>query len=619
MSRRWIIGCVCLLLSFELAWAQRISVTAKTSENTIGLSETLVYTVEVKAVGGQVPNVYPPQPPQAQGLDLIQSNPSVSESTLIANGRAEQSRAFSWYYKPLREGDATLGRTAVVIGKETFSTSPITVRIVPQNKRPQSPSFRSRNLFADPFADDPNNSVQAPKPPPPGSFGKSDVFIKVFPSTTSVYQGEQMFVDYFLYVKRGIELRNSRLSDSWDAAGFWREELKSEGVTEIETLNGEPYRKILIKKIAIFPTRSGQLTIDPLKVQADASKINYDDPFSSFFGNDPGVSSSITIESPSVTINARPLPDGPPKSFQGMVGRLSMLAQLDKTSTEVGSPVTIQLAITGSGNLSTMQPPTLEVPPVVEKYDPEVSEQIDKSVQVYGTKTYKFTLIPRENGKHVIPPIEFTYFDLETKQYKTLRSAPFTFTATGEAQSISNTRIGFPANDIAPILTQATWLAASGTPLHQQVLPILALILPLLGLGGLFFYRQHLDRLNADVAFARERQAQPLAQKHLKTAGNLLSKGEPKAFYDEISKALMGFIGNRFNLAEKGLTLHQLEVFLMEQGLPIDLRETLMRLLQEAEAVRFAPVKPDIATMQTAYQKAAQFITDLDKTFKQRA
>lgn len=612
MHKLGITALVCAL-SWGWVWAQpRISVLAKTSSNTIGVNESLVYTVEITSTGGNLPSIVTPQPPQAQGLELIQPTPSTAQSSIFANGRVQQTVGFSWYFRPLREGDGAIGRTAIVIGRETYSTQPIIVHIVSQKKRPQSPSFKSRSLFDDPYTQNPNNNLQ---PPPATSVNNQDVFIKAVPSATSVFQGEQMFIDYYFYVKRDVEFKNSTQADSWNAEGFWREELEAQPMTELESINGQVYRKVLVKRVAVFPTRAGQLKVDPFKVKGDAGRISSSDPFDSFFGGSMTLQPMV-VESPPVVIQSRALPSGAPASFSGSVGRLDMQVSLDKQNVEVGSPVTLTIRITGSANIATLAPPAVNVDAVVEKYEPEVQTHVDRTAQVYGSKTFRFTLIPRENGQHIIQPIEFTYFDLASKSYKTIRTGTFTFMATGSAQALSSGKGAFPARDIAAILPTAEWLSAEGMPLHRQIWPYFVLLLPVLALGGLVFYRKHADRMATDAVYARNRVAQPAAKKHLRDAQSKLSSGDAKAFYDEVSRALQGFVGNRLNIAEKGLRMEELVTRLNEAGVLPDVQQELRALLNEADAVRFAPVTPSFQAMKTALERAENLIQQMDDHFR---
>lgn len=596
-------------------YGQRISVTASVGDHTVAMNESVVYTVEVRSANSTLPNIYPPQAPDAQGLEILHDNASTGKKSIFANGQVTQTYTYTWFYRPLREGEVTIGRTTVVIGRETLTTSPISVRIVGQGKKPNAPSFRSKSLFDDPFSNDPQNSVQAPPTP---DVSKRDVFIRAIPSSTQIVQGEQMFIAYYLFARRGVEIRNSRLSDSWDAEGFWREELNAEANTELETIGGEPYRKILIKRVAVFPTRTGKLIVDPLKVQADVSMIRMDDPFDAFLGGNVGPAQNISIVSEPITIQVRALPNGAPAGFSGAVGRLNMTATLDKEKVEVGSPVTVTIMIGGSGNIATLAAPQFNVPEVVEKYDPEISNVIDRSVQVYGNKTFRFTLIPRENGQHTIPAFSFSYFDISVNAYKTISAGPFTFRATGTAQNLATGKNVFPVNDIATILpTSGDWIRQEAIPLHRHWWPFLVFLIPMLGLAGLVYYRQLQDRMQTDVAFARTRTAQSEAQKHLHLAEKLLREDQPKAFYDEVARAVTGFLGDRLNISEKGMLRQDLLAKMTEVGMDEQLCMDFGSLLESSDEVRFSPVRPTPLKMQTSYNDATSLIQRIDMFYKQ--
>lgn len=600
----------------------QIKVTASVSETTVSTDDMLIYTVEIKA-SGQLPNLtYTPTAPQAQGLSLAQDTPNVSQGSVYANGRSEQTASFSWYYRPLKAGEGYIGRTTVVVGKETYTTMPISVRVIDQgSKKPQQPQFRSKSLFDDPFDQGSPNAPSAPPQPKP-QVGDKDVFIRAFPNSNSVYQGDQVYITYFLYIPNDIRIDNARLADSWDAPGFWKEELPDEQLTSNEVINGKSYRKVLAKRVVVFPAQSGALKVDPLKIQGDASRTNLDDPFDAIFGSGAAAATvPITIESPTVAITSKPLPSGAPRAFSGAVGSYRMDSMLDKHDVEAGTPVTLTVVITGIGNISTITPPVVEVPSSIEKYDPEVTNEVVRESTILGTKTFKFTLIPRTNGKQVIPPIEFSYFDPAKGTYQTVRSESYTLNVTGNSQPINTERKGkFPANDIAGLMAGAvSWQKASfSQPLRQNPLVWVALILPLLALGGLFMYRKQTDRIETDVEYARRRQADSVAKKHLKTASRLLEQQQPKSFYEEISRAILGFIGNRLNVAEQGLTSQQLDETLAERGVSDSIRSSLMALLRTCDEVRFSPIQPTPETMRQSYQQGETLLNELDKVLPKK-
>ena len=596
-----------LLLTAAPLRAQSVTVSAAVNETTIGTQDRLRYSVEVR--GATLIDVDTPRPPETEGLALLQTNPMVSQSTSMVNGVVSQSIGFEWVYRPLGEGTARLEATTVVINGESYTTEPIEVSVVAQARRPQAAQRpRSmRDLLRDDGRDQPAREVT-----------ERDLFIRVRPSAQTVYRYEQMYVDYELFLREGIQVRSNRLADSWDAEGFWREDLEiGERVGRDEVVDGLRYRVYTLKRIAVFPQRTGPLQIDPLRIETEvALPLRTRSLFDSFLGLTRY--QEATVNSPPLRINVRPLPAGAPDAFEAAVGDFDLDAAVDRTEIETGETVRFDVTISGTGNIATVTPPELVLPPSVEQYPPQVGESINRTRrQVTGSKTFSYVLVPRAPGPHTLPAVEFAYFDPEAETYRTLRSRPVTIQVTGAPVGPAAARVnagGLPIDDVAGLmLIVSDWRTGARDPLHHQPWPYLVLLLPLVGLIGLYAYRRHQSRLATDVRYARSRRAHPVARKHLKQAERLLSEGAGKAFYEEIARAVTGYIGDRLNIAPQGLTIAQLDARLAEAGVPEPTREALRDLLYECDRARFAPVPPTRDTLTTATERAAALIAELSE------
>jgi len=604
------------------AIAQAISVQALVNETTVGTEEAVSYTLEIK--GASFSDVETPEPPETEGLVLLQALPSTQRNISFVNGVMEQSVAFQWSYRPVREGTVRILGATVTAKSKTYQTNAIRIKVVPQAQRSQRRS-PTRSLFPDPFArsrdrsDDDEVQTQS-------SVSDRDIFIRAIPSARTAYQNEQVMIEYLLFFRNFIQPRHSRLADSWDAEGFWREELDVEArpMPRSTVENGLRYNSIVLKRVAVFPTRIGTLNIDPLRIETEVfAPRSPGDPLNRFFSlRNPY--ETIERASRPVTIEARALPDGAPESFQGAVGQFEMKAQISRTEVDVGEPVQVTLRISGTGNLAMLQAPLLNAPGIFEAYEPEVNTVIESGGRrVRGTKTFTYLLVPRSNGTFEVPPIEFAYFDPAGGRYRTLRADPMTISVTGTATTplaTSATAAGLPVDDIArPLTTQADWRRLDRTPLYGSLWTYVALLFPLLLIGLTYAFRRHATRLATDPAFMRNRRAHPLVRKHLKHATTLLQQDHPRAFYEELERAVLGFIGNRLNIAELGLTHAQLDDRLADTGLWPATREELQRLLETCDAARFAPNRPSHTQMEASLDQARGLIVTLDAAFSQQA
>ncbi len=529
----------------------------------------------------------------------------------IVNGRVSQSVTFSWTFKPLRVGTGRFGPLELEIGGATYGAAQITVNVVPQAQRPPRPQRRSPFLL-DPFARDPAPSTQDAR------ISERDMFIRAIPSKRQAFQNEQVTIEYTLYFRTGIQLRQSRLADSWDAEGFWREELEIESrpIPQTVAVDGLRYNTIVLKRVAVFPTRTGSLRIDPLRIESEAAlPFGSGDPFFSLRNR----YQPVRLSSPPVTIDVSPWPARPPAAFAGAVGNFTLEVIADRSRLEVGESVQVTARVRGSGNIATLEAPFFRPPGVFEAYDPEVDSRVDRSGKlVRGTKTFSYLLVPRANGNYEIPEITFSYLNSASRQYESLRSEPIPLAVTGTASpsaEVATTATGLPVDDIAPLkLERVEWTSTERTALHRQPWPYALGTVPLLGLLAIILWRKHELRLTTDIDFARKRRAHPLAKKHLKRAEELLVEGDAAAFYEELERAVLGFVGNRLNIAEIGLTRGQLLEHLRTVGVPDTSLANLADLLEECDRARFAPVPPPEAALSDAHLKAATLIVAIDQS-----
>jgi hypothetical protein len=603
--------CLLAIAGGEKLIAQTIRVQASVNSSTVGTEEAVSYTLLVQGSDGS--NILVPTAPTADGMTLLQSVPGTQRSVSITNGQMSQSFSFTWTFRPTREGATRIGAATVNVGGTDYRSQPIDLRVVPQSqisaRRPNSNPFN--RLFGSPI-----NTPQ----PQPTELNENDIFIRAFPSSRTAFQNEQIVVEYRLYFKEGIQLRQSRLTDSWDAEGFWREELDVETrpIPRIAIENGMRYNMIVLKRAAVFPTRAGAMSIDPLKIESEALlPFGSRDPFQSLFSLRTRFT-PVQLASSTVNVEARPLPAGAPASFSGAVGSYAMTVVPDRTQLEVGESIQLSVTISGRGNLATLDAPKLDIPAAFELYDPQVTTTLDRSgSQLSGKKTFKYVLIPRSNGTFEIPAVDFTFFDPSGERFRTRSSSVVVVTVTGTASTpdvVVATTNGMPVNDFAPLfVSSSNWKRVETHPLHNRLCPYLLVFLPLLVLGSAVMYQRRRDRYDKDVTWARGRRAHPLSRKNLKRAMVLLKSGDTTGYFEELERAVLGFIGNRLNVAERGQTREQLGQVLLAAGVDQSLRTRLRALLDTCDQGRFAPASISPENKEEAFDEASAIIPDIDE------
>ena len=603
--------CLLAIAGGEKLIAQTIRVQASVNSSTVGTEEAVSYTLLVQGSDGS--NILVPTAPTADGMTLLQSVPGTQRSVSITNGQMSQSFSFTWTYRPTREGATRIGAATVNVGGTDYHSKPIDLRVVPQSQIP------ARRATGNPFNRLFGSPINTPQPRP-AELSENDIFIRAFPSSRTAFQNEQIVVEYRLYFKEGIQLRQSRLTDSWDAEGFWREELDVETrpIPRIAIDNGMRYNMIVLKRAALFPTRAGAMSIDPLKIESEALlPFGSRDPFQSLFSLRTRFT-PVQLASSTVNVEARPLPAGAPASFSGAVGSYAMTVVPDRTQLEVGESIQLTVTVSGRGNLATLDAPILDIPAAFELYDPQVTTTLDRSgSRLSGKKTFKYVLIPRSNGTFQIPTVDFTFFDPSGERYRTRSSSPIVITVTGTASTpdvVVATTNGMPVNDFAPLfVSSSNWKRVETHPLHNRLWPYLLIFLPLLVLGSAVMYQRRRDRYDKDVTWARGRRAHPLSRKNLKRAMVLLKSGDTTGYFEELERAVLGFIGNRLNVAEHGQTREQWGQVLLAAGVDQPLRTRLRAFLDTCDQGRFAPASISLENKEEAFDEASAIIPDIDE------
>lgn len=593
------------------AQAPEVRVSARAQPSEAGLQEAVTYRLQVE--GAQLSTIDTPQPPATTNLVLQQSTPSTQrEVTVSPRGRMLRRITYRWSYRPMRVGPAQFKPTNVTVDGQTYATESVRVSVVPQNQRPSMPSTSPHG---------------AQRPSSEGAraasstLDASDLFIRANPSAQRVYQNEQLTVEYRLFFRPNMQLRHSRLASAWDANGFWREELDvaSRPRPSTETVNGQTYQSIVLKRVALFPTRPGTLRVDPLQIETEAYATERRTAPAPRSGFRP-----VTFASDAVRVRAEPLPPGAPPSFRGAVGQFDLDVRVSADSVRVGEGVRVRVTVRGEGNFATMEPPAFAPPAAFGVYDPTEKTQVDRGgTVVRGTKTFEYVLVPRENGRFTLPPVTLATFDPRAERYETMQSEPRTLHVTGEAQApaVSTTGEGLPVGDIAGLATEAAWERTDAPPIHRQpwaYAGVLAVVL--LGAGGVAYRRT--DRPLTDLlgallvpAASGDSDAGPArreADAHLKAARRHLRDGETKPFYQSLERALRRFVSLRTGTSAVGLAPDAFDDLLAAYGVPRADRTDACDLLVACSDAQFAPDTPTYADATDALQDARRLLRRLD-------
>ncbi len=586
--------------------------TATVDNNKIGLNDRL--QVSFTFSGNDVTRLDAFQPPNFDGF-MVLSGPNQSTSMQIINGAVSASKTYSYYLQPKSTGTFTIGSASIKYKDDSYKTEPIKIEVGKGSPAPQK-SGQSGNS---------SSSVSQKEI-------ADNLFIRATADKKNVFIGEPVIVTYKLYTRLNIASQMS-ISKLPQYHGFWAEELETSNNISFSTevVNGRQFRVGLLKKVALFPSQTGQLSVTPFELTVPVmirKKKRSGNVFDDFF-NDPFFNPTETVnynaKSNTIKVNVKQLPSkGKPADFGGAVGEFSLNSTLDHTDVKVNEPVTLKITISGKGNIKLIDNPDLEIPQGFDKYDPKVSEQINRKDDISGRKTYEYLIVPRVGGTKTIPPVKFSYFNPNTDKYITLSTDQYTVKVEGSAaESVQAAASGkedikMLGNDIRYIkLTTDDISKKSGILLYSfgfwaaALLP-LGLLIVLVGL------RKRNDKLSGNVQLLRYQRAEKVAKTRFKTAKKLMEEKNQTAFYAEISQALFGYLEDKLDIPKADFSLGKAVDELQKNNVDEGLLNNLKDSAEKCEFVRFAPKGDGIAQMNEMYDDLTKIIIELEKSFSSK-
>lgn len=600
-----LLSVVCLLGSMTVAWAQRIAVSVP-SHVSAGENFRLAYTINTQDVedfrAGNIP----------AGLEVI-AGPYTSEqsSYQISNGHASSSYSITFTYT-LYAGKAG-----------TYNIPPAHARV--NGKMMRSGGARvtvtgtAHNTNSQPRMHE-DNPAPGPRMRQAGSSitGK-DLFIKVSANKRRVHEQEPVLLTYKVYTLVDLTQLEGKMPD---LTGFHSQEVKlpQQKSFHVENVNGRPYRCVTWSQYVMYPQMTGSLKIPPITFKGIVVEENRSvDPFEAFFNGGSGyVEVHKNIQAPGLTIQVDPLPKKP-ADFSGGVGKFNISAQISKTEVKAGDPITLRVVIGGVGNLKLLKQPTVNFPKDFDKYDPKVTDKTRLTANgVEGNMVYDFLVVPRNQGDFTIPAVSFTYYDTQANAYKTLHTQAFTVhVAKGDGKNQSASYEEQKENDIRRIKTGDTELISAddffygSTGYWCWLAALVAAFVALL----IIFRRRAIE--NADVVKVRGKKANKIARRCLKRASRLMFQGQRDRFYDEVLRALWGYVSNKLNIPVEKLSRENISENLASHDVDSETIAKFISALDECEMARYAPGDP-AGNMERTFNYAMTTITEIENVMKKR-
>ena len=451
----------------------------------------------------------------------------------------------------------------------------------------------------------------------------SDLFIKVSANKNRVHEQEPILLTYKVYTLVELTSLNGKMPD---LKSFYSQEipLPQQKKFTVEHVNGKPYRTVTWSQYVMFPQMTGKLEIPSITFEGVVVQSNPNiDPFEAFFNGGSGyIEVKKQIKAPGMSIEVLPLPERP-TGFSGGVGQFSVKATLDQTEVKANDPVTLRITVSGTGNMKLLKEPVVKFPQDFDKYDAKQNDETKlTSNGIEGSVTWEFLAVPRHQGSYDIPPVEFTYYDTRENAYRTLKTQGFKLnvakgSGNGHVISSDQQNIEQLNNDIHYIKTGDVVLRQSGDYFFGSTGYWIALALLTLTFITLFvvFRQRAID--NANIGKMRGKKANKVATKRLKLADKLMKAGKASEFYDEVLRALWGYVGDKLNIPVEQLSRENISQRLTERNVNEETVNLFISALDECEFERYAPGDAK-GNMSKTFNAAMTAITTIEDMMKGR-
>lgn len=542
--------------------AQDYELRAVVSENRVFTGEQFTLTVEVS--GGSMRNLQIPVLPDLRGVRVLSSTPSRGTNITMVNGRTTTTITYSYTLLAQTPGNFTIPAIDVVIDGEAQKTSPVQFEIIERS-----------NVTG--------NESQLP-----------DIFARIELDHENPVPGQQVVASLVLYFKQGLEVTSFQPSPGWRTDGFWKEELENieQPRAESTIFNNVRYRQAILLRYALFPTRSGTLTINPFTVSLGVrSQTSRNDPFGSFFGGMGTNQRRISVETEPIQLDVRPLPQADNALTIGAVGDLSINRNISTRRMVTGETVELTTTITGEGSIPLISRPQYKIPEGFEAYAPQENSNVQRrGTAIRGTKTFTEVLTTRTPGRYTIPEARIAVFNPLTGRYRytTLPEIYIVVDRDASVRTVADANAQFA---LQPITGLAVWRNnPSDSGIFVKPWFWIMIILP--GIALILGYKKKslADRLASDASFARAHKAWDKANSNLNRAKREVSGTQPKLVYHYLYKSVTGYISDRLQMPEAGWTDAELISKTAEVCDDQDIIQNLKKLITRCSTISYAPI-----------------------------
>ena len=598
-----------ILAAWQVKAADKVRFVAEAADVVVsGDQVRLVFTVNSQDIKDF-------RAPSIKGFDVLMGPSRSQQSSIqIINGKrtSNSSTAFTYILLAGSPGTYTIPAASVEVNGEKVFSNAISIKVLPQDQT----SGNSGNNGG--------GSASSSRSQAAGSrISANDLFITATASKTTVHEQEAILLTYKVYTVVNLRQLYGKMPD---LKGFHTQEveLPQQKTFTLEPYKGRNYNTTVWSQYVLFPQQTGKLEIPSITFDGVvAQQTVSDDPFDAFFNGGGYVEVKKKITTPKVVINVQPLP-AKPTGFSGAVGEFKLASSINATDVKTNDAVTIKLTLSGTGNMKLIGTPEVKFPQDFEIYDPKVTDDYKLTNSgLTGTKTFEYLAIPRHAGNFTIPAVEFTYFDLKSNSYKTLKTEAYNLKVAkgqGNADQVisdftNKESVKMLGKDIRFIKLGDSSLRPKGDFFFGTVGYYLCYLIPLL-LFVVFavIYRQKALE-NANVAKVKTKKANKVATRRMKLAGKLLAENKKNEFYDEVLKALWGYISDKLSIPVSQLSKDNIEAELTNYGVQEALIAEFIGVLNECEYARYAPGNENEA-MDKVFSASVEVISKMENSIK---
>ena len=577
---------VFLLFLIAQSLLAQVQFEAKVSKTTLGLNERLRIDFVMNMDGDNF------NQPAFEGFRII-AGPSQQVSQSWINGKSSFEKTYSYYLLPEQRGALIIKQATIEYNGQIYKTNPIKINVTAAVEQPKDPN--DTQISAD-----------------------DNIYLVADISKTNPYINEPITVVYKLYFSYNIGITNWRELDKPKYNDFWSQNIDiKQLVGEEGMFKGEKYRFVVLRKTVLYPQKSGKLVIEPLSLDIDVQlPTNRRD----MFGRVVVTNGNKRVSAGAKTIAVKALPEaGKPEDFSGAVGKFDFRVTPSKTNLKNGESLNLVVSVSGSGNMKLFNLPKPVVPNSLEMYDPVHGEKVNTSLSgMSGKISDSYTIIPQFKGNYPIKPMQFSYFDLASRSYKTITSTEIIINVLDgptASDQVATTTPGVSKNTISSteqfkyIKRNANLVSMKKSDFMGSNLFYGLLFLPFLILPLLVLFKKKKEAIDSDVFGNRIKMNNRLAKKYLSEAKKHINNKEP--FYVALEKAMHNFLKAKLHIETSEMSKSNIQELLLSRNASPETVIDFINLTENCELARFAQ-SPSTAIHQD-FDKAVLIISDLEK------